>query len=57
LARHDSTLLAERTKSPFQKDQPLWDKIFLLIAFPALCGWTALMPLGAVRFRWPNMPF
>jgi len=56
LARHDPALLAERSRSPFQKGQPRWDKIFLLLAIPALCGWTALMPLDAVRFRWSNMP-
>jgi protein-S-isoprenylcysteine O-methyltransferase Ste14 len=56
LARHDPVLLAERSKSPFQKGQPLWDKIFLLLAIPALCGWIVLMPLDAVRFRWSAMP-
>ena len=56
LARHDPKLLAERTKPPFQKNQPLWDKLFLLIAFVVLSGWTALMPLDAVRFRWSSVP-
>jgi protein-S-isoprenylcysteine O-methyltransferase Ste14 len=56
LARHDPALLAERTKPPFQKGQPLWDKIFLPVGFVAMCGWTALMPLDAVRFRWSRMP-
>lgn len=56
MARHDPALLAERTKPPFQKGQPLWDKIFLVVGFVAMCGWTALMPLDAVRFHWSRMP-
>lgn len=56
LQHYDPALLAERTKPPFQKGQPLWDKIFLLLGFIALYGWTALMPLDAVRYHWSRMP-
>jgi protein-S-isoprenylcysteine O-methyltransferase Ste14 len=56
LARHDPALLAERMKSPVQKDQPVWDGIFLLAMTVAWCGWLVLMGLDAVRFRWTAMP-
>ena len=56
LARHDPALLAERMKLPVQKDQPIWDRVFLLAMMVAWCGWLALMGLDAVRFRWSAMP-
>ena len=56
LARHDPALLAERMKLPVQKDQPLWDRIFLLAMLAAWCGWLVLMGLDAIRFRWSAMP-
>ena len=56
LVRHDPALLAERMKLPVQKDQPVWDRVFLLAMMVAWCGWLALMGLDAVRFRWSFMP-
>jgi len=56
LVRHDPALLAERMKLPIQRDQPLWDKVFLLALTVAWCGWLILMGLDAVRFRWSVMP-
>ncbi|HEY9141995.1 MAG TPA: isoprenylcysteine carboxylmethyltransferase family protein [Bryobacteraceae bacterium] len=56
LARHNPALLAERMKSPVQKGQPFWDKVFLLAMMVVWCGWLALMGLDAVRFRWSVMP-
>jgi len=56
LARHDPALLAERLKSPVQRAQPLWDKIFLIALQFAWCGWLGLMGLDSVRFRWSEMP-
>lgn len=56
LARHDPALLAERLKSPLQKGQPSWDKIFILPMMVAWCAWLVLMGLDAVRFRWSVMP-
>lgn len=56
LARHDPALLAERMKMRVEKDQPLWDKVFLLAMMVAWCGWLPLMGLDAVRFRWSAMP-
>ncbi len=56
LARRDPGLLAERLKSPLQKGQPFWDKIFILLMMIAWCAWLVLMGLDAVRFRWSVMP-
>ena len=56
LARHDPALLAERMKMRVQKDQPLWDKVFLLAMMVGWCGWLPLMGLDAIRFRWSVMP-
>jgi protein-S-isoprenylcysteine O-methyltransferase Ste14 len=56
LARRDPALLAERMRSPMQPDQPLWDKIFLVVMGVLWCAWLALMGLDAVRFRWSAMP-
>jgi protein-S-isoprenylcysteine O-methyltransferase Ste14 len=56
LARHDPALLAERMKLPVQKDQPLWDRVFLLLVIVTWCGWLVLMGLDAVRYRWSVMP-
>ena len=49
-------LLAERLKSPWQKGQPFWDKIWILPMMVAWCAWLVLMGLDAVRFRWSVMP-
>ncbi len=56
LARHDPALLAERMKMRVQKDQPLWDKIFLLVMGVGWFAWLPLMALDAVRFRWSVVP-
>ncbi|MGD0667682.1 MAG: isoprenylcysteine carboxylmethyltransferase family protein [Bryobacteraceae bacterium] len=56
LARHDPALLAERLRLPVQKEQPLWDKFFLLAMTVVWCCWLVLMGLDAVRFRWSVMP-
>ncbi|MGO9275888.1 MAG: methyltransferase family protein [Terriglobia bacterium] len=56
LARRDPALLAERLKSPWQKGQPFWDKIWILPMMVAWCAWLVLMGLDAVRFSWSVMP-
>ena len=56
LARYDPALLAERMRSPVQKGQPVWDRMFLVAMIVAWCGWLPLMGLDAVRFRWSAMP-
>lgn len=56
LARHDPALLAERMRSPVQKQQPLWDKMFLVAMSVFWVLWHVLMGLDAVRFHWSYMP-
>jgi protein-S-isoprenylcysteine O-methyltransferase Ste14 len=56
LARYDPALLRERMKSPIQRDQPLWDKIFLCLVIVLWLGWLILMGLDAGRFHWSVMP-
>src|ERR1017187_451230 len=56
LARRDPALLAERMKLLVQKNQPVWDRVFLLVMIVVWCGWLALMGLDAGRFRWSVMP-
>jgi protein-S-isoprenylcysteine O-methyltransferase Ste14 len=56
LSKHDPALLKERMKPLIQRDQPLWDKILLVIALIFWLGWLVLMGLDAVRFRWSMMP-
>jgi protein-S-isoprenylcysteine O-methyltransferase Ste14 len=51
LARHDPALLAERMGSPVQKDQPLWDRIFLVAMIPLFAVWLGVMGLDSVRFH------
>jgi protein-S-isoprenylcysteine O-methyltransferase Ste14 len=56
LARDNPALLAERMKPPFQKGQPLWDKIFMASFFVLFAGWLILMGFDAGRFHWSAMP-
>ena len=52
LARHDPQLLRERMGSPVQRGQSGWDRIFLMIAGAAYCGWLVFMALDAKRAGW-----
>ncbi len=56
LARSDPALLAERMKPMFQKDQPVWDRVFLAVIGVAFLGWLVLMGLDAGRYHWTHMP-
>jgi protein-S-isoprenylcysteine O-methyltransferase Ste14 len=56
LWRRDPGLLAERLSSPVRKDQPLWDRVFLLFAMLAWHLWLGTMALDAVRFGLSHMP-
>ena len=55
-ARLDPGLLAERMKSPLQKGQPSWDKIWLPSMLILTYVWLIVMGLDAVRFRWSVVP-
>ncbi len=56
LARNDPELLKERMSSPIQRNQPLWDKVFLPVFLLLFAAWLILMPLDAVRFGWSDVP-
>ncbi|HEY4000461.1 MAG TPA: isoprenylcysteine carboxylmethyltransferase family protein [Candidatus Xenobia bacterium] len=40
---HDPELLAERMKAPWQKGQPMWDKVFMGVLSIGWCAWMFLM--------------
>jgi protein-S-isoprenylcysteine O-methyltransferase Ste14 len=52
LARHDPALLAERLSPIVQRQQSRWDRLFMIGVALVWCGWTILMGLDAMRFRW-----
>lgn len=54
-ARHDPALLAERMNARFQKGQPLWDRIFLVLIGVLFLAWLLAMGLDA-RTRWSHVP-
>ena len=56
LAQTDPGLLAERMKSPVQRDQKPWDRIFLGVLSVVYVGWLALMALDARRLGWSHAP-
>jgi protein-S-isoprenylcysteine O-methyltransferase Ste14 len=56
LARHDPALLRERMRSPIQKEQTPWDKLFMGFIMLLWYGWLALMALDARRWQLSHMP-
>jgi protein-S-isoprenylcysteine O-methyltransferase Ste14 len=56
LARIDPGLLAERLKSPVQKDQKPWDRLFLLTIMVGYFAWLAVMAWDARRAAWSHVP-
>jgi protein-S-isoprenylcysteine O-methyltransferase Ste14 len=53
---HDPALLAQRMASPVQREQPAWDRIFMICVLVFFCAWLAVMGLDAVRFRASHVP-
>jgi protein-S-isoprenylcysteine O-methyltransferase Ste14 len=53
---HDPALLAQRMASPVQREQPAWDRIFMICILLFFCAWLAVMGLDAVRFRASHVP-
>ena len=53
---HDPALLAQRMASPVQREQPAWDRIFMICVLLFFCAWLAVMGLDAVRFRASHVP-
>jgi protein-S-isoprenylcysteine O-methyltransferase Ste14 len=56
LNARDPGLLAERLKSPFQRDQLGWDRRFMVAVLVGFYLWLALMGLDAWRLRWSHLP-
>jgi protein-S-isoprenylcysteine O-methyltransferase Ste14 len=54
LLRHDPGLIEERTG--FKSDQPTWDKVSTVLAYPIVGICLIVMPVDAVRFHWSQMP-
>jgi protein-S-isoprenylcysteine O-methyltransferase Ste14 len=53
---HDPALLKQRMASPLQREQALWDRIFMICIILFFCAWLATMGLDAVRFRVSHVP-
>jgi len=56
LAWADAALLAERMKSPIQREQKPWDRLFLGLMMLLTVAWVTLMGLDARRFHWSQVP-
>jgi protein-S-isoprenylcysteine O-methyltransferase Ste14 len=56
LARRDPGLLRERMGSPVQRNQPLADKVLLIVFLLFMFAWLVLMGLDAKRFAWSSVP-
>jgi protein-S-isoprenylcysteine O-methyltransferase Ste14 len=56
LARHDPALLSERLSSPIQRDQKLWDKVWMVAMLVVSIAWLIVMGLDAGRYRWSVVP-
>lgn len=54
--RENEELWNERLKLPIQREQPLADKIILILFVLAFFGLVALIPLDVFRFHWLNKP-
>ncbi len=56
LLSHNPGLLAERMTGIGKPNQPLWDRVFFVVAQMFFLAWLVLMPLDAFRFHWSKMP-
>jgi protein-S-isoprenylcysteine O-methyltransferase Ste14 len=56
LMKRDPALLAERLRPPLQREQPFWDKVFVVAIGVLWCAWLVLMGFDAGRFHWSVMP-
>jgi protein-S-isoprenylcysteine O-methyltransferase Ste14 len=56
LLKRDPALLAERLKPVVQKDQPLWDRVFIIGIVIFWCAWFFLMGLDAGRWHTVAVP-
>jgi len=56
LGRRDPALLAERMAFPVRREQPPWDRAFMLAFLIFWFGWMVLMALDGQRFGWSSPP-
>jgi len=56
MVRHDPALVAERTSSLFQREQPRADKIFVIALCCVMLVWLVLMGVDVMRLSWSHMP-
>ena len=56
LAKADPSLLEERMKSPVQRGQKPWDRVFLSLIAVVYLAWLVLMAEDARRFAWSHAP-
>ncbi len=55
MARNDPALLAERLRSPFQREQEPWDKAVMVVMLALWIGWLFLIGLDR-RYHWSDVP-
>ena len=56
LTRHDPALLRERLAPPFQRGQPLWDRVFVVAVGLLWSVWIVRMGMDAGRARHGDFP-
>lgn len=56
LLRRDPALLASRIGPLMQRDQPKWDRVFLITFIFIWCAWLVLMALDAQRWHTSHVP-
>lgn len=56
LAKYSPHLLRERLRSPIQRDQKSWDRVWLSLFMLGFCVWMALMSWDAARTGFNAMP-
>jgi protein-S-isoprenylcysteine O-methyltransferase Ste14 len=56
LFKYSPSLLRERMRSPIQRDQKRWDRVFLMFILVGFCGWIAFMGWDAARTGFTAVP-
>jgi protein-S-isoprenylcysteine O-methyltransferase Ste14 len=56
LFKYSPSLLRERMRSPIQRDQKPWDRVFLMFILVGFCGWIAFMGWDAARTGFTAVP-
>ena len=56
LFKYSPSLLRERMRSPIQRDQKPWDRVFLVLVLVGFCAWIAFMGWDAARTGFMAVP-